>query len=63
MPGMSNELTLLSASSDELPLFDESIKEVGENPIDWIPIFLQKVREEKERKQGVRNEQHHPIVS
>ncbi|MHC5780293.1 VirB4 family type IV secretion/conjugal transfer ATPase [Aliivibrio fischeri] len=63
MPGMSNELTLLSASTDELPLFDESIKEVGENPIDWIPIFLQKVREEKERKQGVRNEQNHPIVS
>nr|AKN39800.1 ATPase provides energy for both assembly of typeIV secretion complex and secretion of T-DNA complex(VirB4) [Aliivibrio fischeri] len=56
MPNMTDELTLLSASSDELPFFDEAIGEVGNNPSDWIPLFLQKVRDEKQRKKGSAHE-------
>ena len=56
MPNMKDELTLLSASLDELPFLDEALEEVGENPSDWIPLFLQKVQADKERKQGIIHE-------
>ncbi len=56
MPGMKDELTLLSASLEELPFLDEALEEVGENPSDWIPVFLQKVKADKERRQGIIHE-------
>ena len=56
MPGMKDELTLLSASLEELPFFDEAIEEVGDNPVDWIPVFLQKVREDEARKKRIVHE-------
>lgn len=56
MPGMKDELTLLSASLEELPFLDEALDEVGENPSDWIPLFLQKVKADKERRQGIIHE-------
>jgi type IV secretion system protein VirB4 len=52
MPNMEDELTILSAGSKELPLFDEAISEVGNTPSDWIPVFLAKVKRHKERSQA-----------
>ncbi|WP_337913644.1 VirB4 family type IV secretion/conjugal transfer ATPase [Vibrio cholerae] len=54
MPDMGDELTILSAGSKELPLFDEALAEVGENPSDWIPVFLDKVRAMKQRAAGTK---------
>ncbi|WP_045394972.1 VirB4 family type IV secretion/conjugal transfer ATPase [Vibrio rotiferianus] len=52
MPEMQDELTILSAGSKELPLFDEAIQEVGDNPTEWIPVFLSKVKAMKERSKA-----------
>ncbi|WP_188012758.1 VirB4 family type IV secretion/conjugal transfer ATPase [Photobacterium damselae] len=49
MPDMKDELTILSAGSKELSLFDAAIAEVGDNPEKWIPVFLEKVKEQKKR--------------
>jgi type IV secretion system protein VirB4 len=53
MPNMKDELTLLSAGTKELPLFDEAIEEVGNNPSDWIPVFLAKVKAHKAKSKAV----------
>ncbi|EGU30991.1 VirB4 ATPase [Vibrio ichthyoenteri ATCC 700023] len=47
MPDMDDELAILSAGTDELPLFEQAIEEVGESPSDWIPVYLEKVRQAK----------------
>ncbi|WP_108653157.1 VirB4 family type IV secretion/conjugal transfer ATPase [Dongshaea marina] len=47
---LSDEISVLSASTDELPLLEQAIKEVGNNPDDWIPVFLEKVRRNKQRR-------------
>ncbi|HHY0626552.1 TPA: VirB4 family type IV secretion/conjugal transfer ATPase [Vibrio parahaemolyticus] len=52
MPDMDDELKILSAGTKELPLFDEAIEEVGNEPSDWIPVFLEKVRLAKERSKA-----------
>ncbi|GAL15866.1 ATPase [Vibrio astriarenae] len=49
MPDMDDELTILSAGTKELPLFDDAIAEVGDTPSEWIPVFLEKVKAEKAR--------------
>lgn len=49
MPNMGDELTILSAGTKELPLFDQAIEEVGDKPVDWIPVFLEKVKLAKEK--------------
>ncbi|GAL15382.1 hypothetical protein JCM19233_6404 [Vibrio astriarenae] len=46
---MDDELTILSAGTKELPLFDDAIAEVGDTPSEWIPVFLEKVKAEKAR--------------
>ena len=56
MPNMKDELTLLSASLEELPFLDEALEEVGDAPNDWIPVFLQKIQADKDRKQGIIHE-------
>ena len=49
MPNMGDELTILSAGTKELPLFDEAVAEVGDTPSNWIPVFLEKVQAMKEQ--------------
>ncbi|MDA1379195.1 hypothetical protein PCI56_04060 [Plesiomonas shigelloides subsp. oncorhynchi] len=44
MPGMDDVLSILSAGTDELPLFDEAVNEVGSDPDAWIPVYQEKVR-------------------
>ncbi|HHP0488845.1 TPA: VirB4 family type IV secretion/conjugal transfer ATPase [Vibrio harveyi] len=57
MPDMGDELTILSAGSKELPLFDEAVAEVGDNPSNWIPVFLDKVKTMKQRSKATAKEQ------
>lgn len=52
MPGMDEQLTLLSAGTDELPLFDDAVSEAGEHPDNWVPVFLAKVQAERARKKA-----------
>ncbi|WP_419209757.1 VirB4 family type IV secretion/conjugal transfer ATPase (plasmid) [Photobacterium leiognathi subsp. mandapamensis] len=56
MPNMKDELTILSAGTKELPLFDEAIEEVGNNPSDWIPVFLTKVKAHKAKSKAATTE-------
>ncbi len=58
MPDMGDELTILSAGSKELPFFDEAVAEVGNNPSDWIPVFLDKVKAMKKRSAATKNQPH-----
>lgn len=58
MPDMGDELTLLSAGSKELPFFDEAVAEVGNNPSDWIPVFLDKVKAMKKRSAAAKHQPH-----
>lgn len=37
--GMDDELAILSGSIENIELVDEVIKEVGDNPADWLPVF------------------------
>ena len=47
LPNMQDDLTILSAGTKELPFFDEALNEVGNNPSDWIPLYLAKVKAHK----------------
>lgn len=52
MPGMDDVLSILSAGTDELPLFDEAVNEVGSDPDAWIPVYQEKVRVAKALKKA-----------
>ncbi|EKC5524118.1 TPA: VirB4 family type IV secretion/conjugal transfer ATPase [Vibrio parahaemolyticus] len=58
MPDLGDELTILSAGSKELPLFDEAVAEVGNNPSDWIPVFLDKVKAMRKRSAATKKHPH-----
>ncbi len=43
LSGMNDLIQVLSGRVDTVILLDEIIKEVGENPDDWLPIFIKRV--------------------
>ncbi|MBK8815010.1 MAG: hypothetical protein IPN42_05660 [Methylococcaceae bacterium] len=43
--GFDDELAIMSGSSDNNELLDEIIKEVGDNPDEWIPVFQERRKE------------------
>lgn len=49
MPDMDDELAILSAGADDLPFLDQSLEEAGDKPCDWIPVFLAKLAENKQK--------------
>ena len=40
--GFDDELAIMSGSSDNNELLDEIIKEGGDNPDDWLPVFQER---------------------
>lgn len=44
LSGMDEIIRILSARIDTVILLDEIIKEVGDDPDDWLPIFLEKTK-------------------
>lgn len=52
MPGMNDVLTVLSAGTDELPLFESAVADAGDDPARWLPLFLQRVNAEHARKKA-----------
>lgn len=50
-----DELAILSGSTDNLELLDDAIRDVGENPSDWIPLFQKrrKARIQLAKQKGI----------
>ncbi len=46
----SDELSLLSGSSDNIELLDQVLEEVGEVPADWLPVFHERRKARKSIK-------------
>ncbi|MFM7702885.1 MAG: VirB4 family type IV secretion/conjugal transfer ATPase, partial [Alphaproteobacteria bacterium] len=42
--GMSDVINVLSGKVETINIIDEIIKDVGEDPTDWLPIFYQKLK-------------------
>ena len=40
-------IRVLSGSADKIPLCDRAIEELGENPDDWLPYYLELVENGK----------------
>ena len=46
----SDELSVLSGSSDNIELLDQVLEEVGEVPADWLPVFHERRKARKSIK-------------
>jgi type IV secretion system protein VirB4 len=55
LPGMSEEITIMSTGDEDLPFLDQALLEVGEDPEKWMPVFLNKVKANKQSKLKVIN--------
>ena len=40
----SNELEILSGSTDNVELLDDILQEVGEEPTVWLPVFFERLK-------------------
>ncbi len=49
LSGMDDVINVLSARAETVAIMDEIIKEVGEDPQAWLPIFQERIRLEKEK--------------
>jgi type IV secretion system protein VirB4 len=49
LTGLDDHLVILSGTEDNVRLLDEIRAEVGDNPSDWEPILLERVRQRKAR--------------
>jgi len=47
LSGMDDLIAILSARAETVAILDKVFEEVGENPNDWIDLFLQRVRDDK----------------
>ncbi len=45
LSGMDDLISILSARTETVVLLDKAIEEVGENPNDWIDVFLEKLHD------------------
>ncbi len=50
---MSDEITIMSTGDEDLPFLDEALEEVGHNPENWMPVFLNKVKANKKSQKEV----------
>ncbi|MFZ9470397.1 MAG: VirB4 family type IV secretion/conjugal transfer ATPase [Rickettsiales bacterium] len=44
LSGMSDVVNVLSGKAETVNIIDQIIKDVGEDPIDWLPIFYEKLK-------------------
>jgi type IV secretion system protein VirB4 len=55
LTGMQDTIAVLSGDRETVELLDEIRAQVGDNPADWEPVFLERVaRKRQERKQSTR---------
>jgi type IV secretion system protein VirB4 len=47
LTGMDDHLVILSGTEENVRLLDEIRAEVGDDPADWEPILLERVRQRK----------------
>ena len=45
LKGMQDVINILSARAETAIVLDEIIEKTGPNPVDWLPIFLHRIRE------------------
>lgn len=53
LTGMDDHLVILSGTEDNVRLLDEIRAEVGDDPADWEPILLERVRQRKAHRKSI----------